>query len=172
MKPSSHRRLNLVLAVLALAVFLVLGAVLLFDREPPEPAPATCGRPADTYQDGTPLGSDTAKDVAGVHAAACAGDYDALLPFISESPPQLPGSITPADVVEGWRREDPGGVKLRAVAVVLERPGVGGQGGVSFCDPDRGMVGFSRGTIDMEPGLGGFEFPRGGAKVDCARYAR
>ncbi|GAA1286062.1 hypothetical protein GCM10009634_34510 [Saccharothrix xinjiangensis] len=157
----------------AVGMSAALGLTLLFNREEPasEARQAQCGRPALTYADGTPLGDDRARDVAGVHAAACAGDYDALIPFIPDARPSSLSTFTAVQIVEDWRREDPAGVKLRAVAEVLERPGVGGQGGLVFCEPDKGLVGFSRGTIDVRPGLGGMEFPRAGRPVDCSPYA-
>ncbi|MGW5053639.1 hypothetical protein [Actinokineospora sp. NPDC004072] len=169
MRPDRHRTLNRLLAVLALAVFAGVGLVLLLDDDPvPVPQEAPCGEPASTDVDGRPLDLDTARDVAGVHAAACAGDYDALLAFLPDSS-RMPMPISPSDIVAGWRRADPAGVKLRAVAAVLERPGVGGQGGLTFCDPDLGLVAFSRGTKDMEPGLGTIEYPSAGRPVDCSQ---
>ncbi|MEV6717478.1 hypothetical protein AB0M48_36210 [Lentzea sp. NPDC051208] len=173
MRPQQHRTLNRVLAALTIVVSLALALVLfLGDREraaPPQPAPQTqCGQPALAYDGGHPFTADQARDVAGVHAAACAGDYAALAPFIRSVPqtnlPTLPSATT---MVEEWRSNDPTGVKLRAVASVLEQPGIGHQGGLSFCHPSKGHVAFSRGTIDMPPGLGGFEFPRQGQPLDC-----
>jgi len=61
-------------------------------------------------------------------------------------------------------------IKLRAVAVALERPEWGEQGGLALCDLGRGAVACGRGTIDMEPGLES-RGPQGGRQVDCARCA-
>ncbi|CAL9480397.1 hypothetical protein SUDANB95_03005 [Actinosynnema sp. ALI-1.44] len=173
MRPQRHRRLNLALAVVAVAMLVALSVVLLLDDDE-DPAAGTgqsqCGQPALTSSDGTPLDPDRARSVAGVHAAACAGDYNALVAFIPEWRRSYGSTLTPSGIVEGWRREDPSGVKLRAVAKVLERPGVGGQGGLEFCEPDKGRIGFSRGTIDAPPGLGSIEFPQEGRPVECSPH--
>ncbi|WP_146108152.1 hypothetical protein V5P93_003950 [Actinokineospora auranticolor] len=151
--------------MMVVAVFLAWGLVLLLDGEQRDTAPRTsCGAPALTYTNGTPLGEAVARDVTGVHAAACAGDYGALAPFVSD--PTRPA----AEIVLTWRAEDPTGVKLRAIAEVLERPGAGGQGGLVFCDPDKGLVVFSRGTFDVRSGLTDVEFPGDQRLVDCSRY--
>lgn len=162
MLPRHHRGLNLVLAALAVAVFAVLALVVLTDREP-EPT-ARCGRPHVTTPGGEPLHEDYVALISGVHAAACARDYDAVVRFMNLPPDFLPSA---ADRVREWRTADPAGVKLAALAAVLEQPGVGGQGGLTFCVPEKGRVAFSRGTITIPPALGGIEFARAGRPVEC-----
>ncbi|MCG8927439.1 hypothetical protein [Lentzea sp. CC55] len=163
MKPHQHRRLNIALTVLVAGVFLSLG-LLQLRPENTQAVQASCGEPATAYAGGTSFTDETAREVAAVHAAACAGDYDALIPFVPDAPS---AGWTAADIVKQWRQEDPAGVKLRAAARVLEKPGIGGQGGLTFCQPDTGLIAFSRGTSDIKPGLGIMQFPRWGHLVDC-----
>ncbi|GAA4413483.1 hypothetical protein ACFQV2_13235 [Actinokineospora soli] len=177
MKPQRHRLVNRVLAGATVAVLAAVGLVLLLDDDqPPQTSPAQetgvpqaqCGQPATGYAD-QPFSPDVARDVAGVHAAACAGDYDALIEFVRTGPAPPPG-LSAAEIVDSWRREDPAGVKLRAVAAVLEQPGHGSQGGLTFCDPNTGEVSFSRGTLDIPPGLSAITYPRQGQPLECVKH--
>jgi hypothetical protein len=117
--------------------------------------PATRTSPARRVQEcrTTPVSSGLARlepVVVALHDAACRGDYEALLPHMSDP---FGSPLLPKEAAIGvWPARIPDGDPLAVLAETLETPVHGDQGGQFFCHPDGAIAVFAR-PIGEQPQL-------------------